>query len=222
MDTDANIMRLLGGAQLMVFVLSLLNDRLLTTSVGEAHGSEILINISDHLVRFRLSSFFALLTSFCIIVLGCLFYAVFREQYRVLALIALGCFLAEAITLAVSKLGAYALVPLSREFVAGGAQPSSAISSIADMLYYGIDRRGYDLHMFFFCLGGALWYYLLLVSRIVPTALAVWGLVAVVLLAIPVMMILYDRDLKTLLFLGIAYAPYELVLGVWLLLTGLN
>ena len=74
--------------------------------------------------------------------------------------------------------------------------------------------------MFFFSLGAALWYSLLLVSGVVPKALAIWGLAAVLLLAIPIIIGLYDRDLKSLLFLGIVYLPYEVVLGIWLIVKG--
>lgn len=49
----------------------------------------------------------ALLNGLAIVLLGVLFYVVFHKQYRVIALLGLICFLAEAITLAVSKLGTH-------------------------------------------------------------------------------------------------------------------
>jgi hypothetical protein len=145
-----------------------------------------------------------------------------KDQNQIIALAALGFFLAEAITLAVSKIGALALIPLSREFVAAGAPEASPFQTLADFLFHGVDRRGYDIHMLFFCLGGILWYYLLVSSRAIPLALSVWGLAAVGLLTIPVLLVLYDRDLTSLMALGIFYAPYELVLGIWLMVKGFN
>lgn len=219
-DADLYLARLLGAAQLLVFTASFVSERLLEGVVGSTAGSEILIRISNNLNRFKLSNLIALLNSFFIIALGCLFYAVFSEQYRVIALIALACFLAEGITLAVSKLGAYGLIPLSRAFIEAEEQALSAYEAMANTLYQDIDRGGYDLHMFFFCLGGALWYSLLLASGVVPKALAIWGVAAICLLAIPMIMTLYDRNLDRLLFLGIFYLPYEVVLGIWLLVNG--
>jgi hypothetical protein len=35
-------------------------------------------------------------------------------------------------------------------------------------------------------------------------------------------MVLYDRDLTLSMVLGLPYAPYELVLGAWLILKGFN
>jgi hypothetical protein len=74
--------------------------------------------------------------------------------------------------------------------------------------------------MLFFCLGGILWYTVLYSSRLVPRPLALRGLVAVCLLAIPVVLVLYKRGSTPLMVLGLPYAPFELVLGVWLIVKG--
>ena len=222
MNTDVNVIRLLGAAQLVVFVASMLSERLLTSAVGPGKMSDILVSIPENLTRMRISNLVALVNSLAIVVLAVLFYIVFNEQYKVIALVALGWWLAEAITLAVSKIGAYALIPLSRKFVEAGAPESSYFQTLGDFLYYGVDRQGYDIHMLFFCLGGILWYYLLYTSGYVPRALSVWGLAAVCLLSIPVLFLLYDRDFlsRPVMIMGLPYAPYELFLGVWLIIKG--
>jgi hypothetical protein len=222
MNTDINTIRLLGAAQLIVFVASMLSERLLASAVGSGGISDKLVNISNNLTLMRISNLVALVNCLGIVVLGVLFYIVFNEEYKIIALVALGSFLAEAITLAVSKLGAFALIPLSQQFVEVGAPEPSCFQTLCDFLYHGVDRRGYDIHMLFFCLGGILWYYLFYVSRCIPRALSVWGLAAVCLLSIPVLVGLYDRDFTSVLVLGLPYAPYELFLGVWLIIKGFN
>jgi hypothetical protein len=220
MNTELSTIRLLGAAQIFVFIASMLSERLLASAVGSGGMSEKLLNVSNNLTRMRISNLVALLNCLAIVVLGVLFYVVFNYEYKLVALVALGCFLAEAITLAASKIGTFALIPLSQNFVVAGAPEASSFQTLGDFLYHGIDRRGYDIHMFFFCVGGMLWYYLLFISKVIPPALSLWGLAAVCLLTIPVLMVLYDRDLTVLLALGLPYAPYELVLGVWLLVKG--
>ncbi|HSR30714.1 MAG TPA: DUF4386 family protein, partial [Anaerolineae bacterium] len=59
-------------------------------------------------------------------------------------------------------------------------------------------------------------------SMLVPRALAIWGLAAVSLLSIPVLLVLYSRGSTPLMVLGLPYAPFELVLGVWLIVKGGN
>ena len=224
MNTEINTIRFLGVAQLIVFVASMLSEQLLKSVVGSGSISDKLVSISNNLSLMRISNLVALLNSLGIVVLAALFYIVFSHQNKGVALVALGLFLAEAITLAVSKIGAYALMPLSQKFVEAGAPEPSYFQTLGDFLYSGVDRLGYDLHMLFFCLGGILWYYLFYVSRYIPRVLSVWGLAAVCLLSIPVVLLLYDRDFlaRPVMILGVLYAPFELVLGLWLIVRGFN
>jgi hypothetical protein len=222
MNIETSAVRLLGAAQLVVFAASMLSERLLVSTVGTGIISDILVNISKHRTRMRISTLAALINCAAIVVLGVLFYVAFEKEYKIIALVALGLFLAEAITLAVSKIGAYGLISLSQEFVEAGTPEPSFFQTMGDFLYYGVDRRGYDIHMLFFCFGGILWYYLLVASRCIPRALSIWGLVAVCLLTIPVLLVLYNRKLTAALILGLPYAPFELVLGIWLIVKGFN
>jgi len=119
-------------------------------------------------------------------------------------------------------MAAYALMPLSQQFVEAGAPEPSHFQALGEWLYHGVDRQGYDIHMLFFCMGGILWYYLLHISGYVPRALSVWGLAAVSLMAIPVVLGLYDRRFLPLMVVAALYAPFELVLGVWLIVKGPN
>jgi hypothetical protein len=78
--------------------------------------------------------------------------------------------------------------------------------------------------MLFFCLGGILWYYLLYVSGYVPPALSLWGLAAICLLSIYFLIVFYDRDFLPAAagILALPYVPFEVVLGVWLIVKGFN
>jgi hypothetical protein len=220
MSGEAATGRLLGGAVLFVFLASLASERLLASTVGSGDISEIMVNIRENPTRIRLSSLMAILNSLGIVVLACLLYSVFRDQFRIIALVALGWWLAEAVVLAVSKVGTYALIPLSQDFVVAGLPEASHFQALGSALYFGVGRLGYDIHMAFFCLGGMLWYYLLFSSRAVPAPLSLWGLTAVTLLAVLTFLGLSGRSLDKFLLLGLPYAPYELVLGMWLLIKG--
>lgn len=222
MNVDMNTIRFLGAAQLFVFAASLISDQLLKSVVGSGDISDALVNISENISRMRLSTLVALLNCLGIVTLGVLFYIVLNEQNKILALVALGCFLAEGITLAVSKIGAYGLMPLSQEFVAAGAPESSYFQTLGDFLYNGVDQKGYDIHMLFFCVGAILWYSLLHMSGFVPPLISVWGIVAACLISIPVLLGLIGVDFLPAGILALPYAPYELVLGVWLIFKGFN
>jgi hypothetical protein len=110
MGSDARVPRYLGAAFVAQFVTSLvagvLSGPILTGSV-----SKVLVNVSDNLAPMRASIVLELLTSVGIIVLASLLYIVLKDGQRIVALVALVLWLAEAVMLAVSMLGVYALLP---------------------------------------------------------------------------------------------------------------
>jgi hypothetical protein len=209
MNIEMNIIRLLGAVQLIVFGFGMLGGLLLASAVGSGSSSDILVNISKNLARMRISSLAALGQTLAIIAMGVLYYVVFYKEYKIISLVALGCFLIAAVAMVVSKIGANALIPLSQEFVEAGSPEPSYFQTLGDFLYNGVDRRGYELQMLFTGLGFLLVNYLLYISGYIPRAISIWGLVAICLLLIPTVLALYDREfLPGAMILAIPYAPF--------------
>ena len=122
---------------------------MLETTVGSGNISEKLVNISNNLTRIRISNLVALVNCLTIILLGVPFYFKFYEEHQIIALVALGYFIVEGITLAVTKIGTLSLIPLSQEFVAAGAPELSYFQSLGDSLYSGINRRSENSTVFY-------------------------------------------------------------------------
>jgi hypothetical protein len=222
MNSGKNTPRLLGAAFLLVFVASMLSGTLLSSAVGTGSISDNLVNIAENLTLMRISILVELVTSISIVVLAVLLYVVLHQQNKIIALVALGWWLAEAITLAVSKIGAFALIPLSLEYVKAGAPDSSYFQTLGDFFYYGFDRQGWAIHMLFFGLGGILWYYLFYRSKYIPRVLSVWGLAAVSLVSINVMLVLFDRSIELQMMLLAPYLVFEALIGPWLMVKGIR
>ena len=222
MNSDKNTPRLLGAAFLIVIVASMLSGSLLNAAIGSGSISDNLVNIANNLTLMRISILVELVTSIGIIVLAALLYAVLHKQNKIIALVALGWWLAEAITLAVSKIGAYALIPLSLEYVKAGTPDASYFQTLGDFFYYGFDRQGWAIHMLFFCLGGILWYYLFYRSRYIPRVLSVWGLGAVSLVTINILVVLFDRSLDLQMIMLAPYLLFEALIGPWLMVKGIR
>ena len=222
MNEDKKTPRLLGAAFLFVLVASILSEALLSLAIGSGSISDILVTISNNLTLMRISNLVVLvLQSTGIIVLAVLLYIVLNKQNKIIALSALAWWLAEAITLAVSKIGAFALIPLSQEFVKAGTPTSSYYQTLGEFLYYGVDRLGYDIiHMVFYCMGGILWFYLFYKSKYIPRGLSVWGLAAETLALIGVVLLLLGVKVNILFFAHIAVL--ELVMGLWLMVKGIQ
>jgi hypothetical protein len=209
MNTDTNTVRLLGAAQVMVFVSILIMGGFLASAVGSGSISDMLVNISKNPNRLRISNLLALVESLAVIAMGVLYYVVFNKEYKIIALVALGCFLVAALTFTVSKIGTNALIPLSQEFVEAGAPETSYFQTLGDFLYNGVDKRGYEIYGLFMSLGFLLTSYLLFISRSIPRVISIWGLAALFLSLIPAVLTLYDREfLPGIMILNLLYAPY--------------
>ena len=217
MNSNKNTPRLLGAAFLAVFVASVA-AMVLPQTLLSGSMSDNLVNISNNLTLMRVSILVELVTSIGIVVLAVLLYVVLYKQNKIVALVALGWWLVEAATLAVSKVGTSALIPLSLEYVKAGAPDSSYFQTLGALLY-GIDRWGYDIHMVFFSLGGILWYTLFLRSRYIPWLLSVWGIVAVSLALIGTVMVWFDTEIIALV---IPNGLFEVAIGLWLVVKGIK
>ncbi|MFN8475641.1 MAG: DUF4386 domain-containing protein [Anaerolineae bacterium] len=220
MNLDRYAPRLLGAAFLIVILTSMIGGTSLTSAVGSKDVSDILANIPARLSQVQFSILAQLLTSSLIVVLAVLLYTVLKTQSRILALVALGWWLAEAISLAVSQMGVIALIPLSGDFVAAGAPHQSFYQALGEFLYYGLYTRAYTMHMWFYCIGGLVWYSLFFASRYIPRAISLFGVLAVALGFIGIVAEFSGYDVPMSVYMPIGL--FELIIGLWLLLKGIR
>lgn len=220
MTVDEHAPRLLGAAFLIVVFTSLISGVLLTSAVGSGSVSDLLGHLADNVMVMRLSILTGLANSVGVVVLAALLYVVLKGQSRIVALIALGLWLSEAVLYAVSQVGSVALIPLSLDFVKAGAPDPSYVQAMGAFLYDGIAKLGITLHMFFYCVGGMLWYFLLYRSRYIPTVIPAFGLAAVSLGLVGVVLQLLGNTVPIVVYLPIL--PFELTVGAWLLVKGIK
>ena len=217
MKPDKRIGQYLGAAFLIVAVGSLVSGVL---SLWDGTATEVLEQVSENLGRARASILIEVfITSVGIVVLAALLYRVFNQQNKTISLVALGLWIAEAATLAISQVGALVLLPLSQDYVEAGAPASSHFQTLADAMV-GLEQRGNQIHMVFFAVGALLWYYLFYQSRYVPRVLSVWGLVSMAGVSIGVVLALAADYVSYLPY--VLYIPFEPAIGIWLLVKGIN
>ena len=219
MNMDKKTPRFLGAAYLFVAILSITAGVLSDMTLLSGSISDSLVNITNNLTQMRISILLELFTSAGIVVLAVLLFVVLNKQNKTIALVALGLWLVEAATLAISQIGALALIPLSLEYIAAGAPDASYYQTLGN-LFSGIDRWGWEIHNLFFGLGGILWYALFYRSKYIPRVLSVWGLVAVSLLFVA--MVLGWFDVSVGIFFFLPTMILELTLGIWLITKGIR
>ncbi len=217
MITNRRLGRYLGITFLVVFAGSAVSAAL-SASIFAATTAETLQNVAENSAQMRWSAMIELfVTSVGIVVLAVLLHTVVRRQNPLLALVALGWWLAEAVTLAVSTVGAFLLIPVSEAYVQAGSPATSDQLALGHALV-GFDDVAWEIHMVFFALGALIWYSLMYKSQAVPRWLSVWGVLAAALsLVSSIATLATDADL---FFLGFPTGLFELVIGTWLIAKG--
>ena len=129
-----------------------------------------------------------------------------------MATIALGFYIFEGALLAVSRSFGFSLLHLSQ--VAVNAGFPEHLQSMGDLALANLNSI-YSLHMLPFCVGAILFYLLLDHSRILPRWVSLWGVITVGFTLILTVVALMGVEVPFLLYLP--YAPFEFVVGIWLL-----
>lgn len=157
------------------------------------------------------------LTGLGVIFLGAVLFATLRKRHEKIALTALGFYVLEATLLIASRSDAFSLLRLGQAYAAA---PASDILLLGQVAYETMDFVGNTLHMVAFCFGAILFYLLLDKARIVPRWMSLWGLFAVFPLLIGSIVQVFGHSVPFVLYLP--YVPFELVVGVWILIKGVE
>ena len=220
MNLDKNAPRFLGAAFLIVIVTSAISGTFHDSVVGSSSISEILSNIPNNLTMMHISILGGMLNSTGIIILAVLLYIVLKKQNKIIALVALSLWLAEAIFYAIMQIGSLALIPLSMDFVQAGAPLNSFYQTLGEFLYTGVYRQGLTIHMWFYCIGGLLWYSLFYRSKYIPRVISLFGVIAVVLGLAGIVVEFLGSVVP--IFVYVPIGLFEFIIGFWLLLRGIK
>ena len=153
-------------------------------------------------------------------------YPVLRKYNEGLALGSVGFRLIEAVFYIVGTLGLLSLLSLSQEYASAAPQAVSTFQVLGTLISAVRVWAGFVLGVIAFCLGAAMYYYVMYQSRLIPRWLSAWGLVRLALLFSMTLLIAFGE--RTLgpsgmqVLLAIPLALQEMVLGVWLIVKGFN
>jgi hypothetical protein len=224
MNTDKNTARLLGFIFVFVVVAATLSappvNPVAITILGlPDNTSETMIKISDNPTTMQVSIVGYLIEAVAIVLLTVLLYTTLKSQNKIIARWAFGLWIVEAVFVAVKQIGAFSLLNVSQQFVKAGVTDFSYFQTLGS-LFYETFQFGYFVQMVFYCTGGILFYYLFFKSKYVPIVLSLWGIAAASLGFIGTLAILFGYDVPLYVFLPIL--PFELAIGVWLIIKGFN
>jgi hypothetical protein len=139
-----------------------------------------------------------------------------RRENEAVALVGLGLYVLEAALLAASRMATFSLLRLSETYVAAG-RPAQ-LETWGSLVLEAMEFTGGTLHMVVFCTGALLFYALLYASAVIPRALSLWGLLALLPCLFATVAAILGYAVPFLVY--VPYVPFEWVVGVWLLVRG--
>jgi hypothetical protein len=219
MNTINNTSKVLGAAFLLQAVSSLVSNAfLLDPLIVPGNIISTMTNIANNAMQVRAGILGDMVTAFGIIFLGAILFVTLRKQNEKMALVALGFYILEAVLLAVSRLLTFSLLRISQESVIAGHP--AYLQSLGNLTFETMHFGFSALAMLAFCLGAILFYYLLDKLRIVSRVLSLWGLITVFPCLVATLSAIFGYKLP--FFVYLPYAPFEFVIGVWILVKGIK
>lgn len=225
MNSVTKTSRMLGTAFLFQFVTSFVsNVFILPRAIGLSASNtsdmtaDNLVHIANNVLLIRTTILLDMFTALGVIFLGVMLFQMLRKENERMALTALGFYILEGALLAASKLDTFSLLRISQQYAA--VEQPATLLLMAQVVYESMGFVGGTLHSLAFSLGAVLFYYLLDQSRLLPRALSLWGLITVLpfLLGTPLAILGYELPF----ILYVPYVPFEFVVGIWVLVKGVD
>ena len=219
MTTMKNTIRLLGAAFLLQAIASGASALLAPIDMLIVSGNiaDNMTKIAHNAMGLRASIVAEMITAMGIVMLGSLLYIVLKKQNGTIALVALGLYLIEAAILAASRMPAFSLLRVSQAYVQAG---NPVELETLGTLFYEAQSFGNSLHMVAFATGATLFYALFYKAGTVPRPLIIFGLIAAPVALVGTLLALLGFHVP--LYVYIPNLPFELGIGLWLLIKGIS
>ncbi len=172
---------------------------------------------------YRIGAAYDLVMFPSVVVLALALYVILKTVSRNLALLALLWRLGEAIIGVVTVLASLVILHL----LSGGGHSAvlegEQLQALVGLLL-NVRTAGLEILTVFLCLGTIVFCYLLFKSRYVPRGLAVWGMLAFLLMLTNTFVSILSPNLPAMIqtVCLIPVALFEVVIGLWLLFKGVN
>ncbi|MCF8381444.1 MAG: DUF4386 domain-containing protein [Bacteroidales bacterium] len=184
-------------------------------------GMDLLDLVATNSSQITGGSFLILMMGISLVAMTIFLYPIFRKDSEELAagmLLFRGAL--EGTYYIISTLGFLALVLLSNEYVATGAN-SAALQSMGNIVYQFQDLIG-PVGTIMFLIGATCLYISFYRTRLIPRWLSVWGLIGVIPYLAYALMNFFHIDSELGFYLQMVLAPQEIVMALWLIIKGFN
>lgn len=206
----------LGIALFLQAITSLVSGTLfLGPFTDKSDISKIMLSTASNPAIANISVFLDIITALVIVWLGVMFFSLLQKSNFVWAATALALYVVEAGMLIISKFFGFALIQISSEYSVNQDRSLETLGRI----FLQLKDFSYSMHIVPFTIGAVMFYYLLLKTKVIPSWLSLWGLIAVIPVLIGTLLNTYGIDVP--FFVMLPYAPFEFIAGGYILIRGL-
>lgn len=150
-------------------------------------------------------------------------YPVLRKYNAGFALRSVGFRIIEGVFYLVATLGLFSLLSLSQEYARVGPQAASTFQVLGTLISAIRNWASFVVGVIFFCLGAAMYYYVMYRSRLIPRWLSAWGLAGLALVFSLALLIAFgEKPSGMVMLLAVPIGLQEMVFAVWLIVKGFN
>jgi hypothetical protein len=217
MNTYRRTAVIVGAFFLIAMVTSLAGGIWLESILGAPGYLSV---VSAYKVQVLTGSLLELINCLAVVGIAVGMFPIFKKQGEGLALGYVALRVIEAAVLVVAVISPLVLIPLSQQYVSAGSSDASSYQALGALLIAVRAQLAGLLVPIFFGAGALLFYSLLYRSRLVPRFIAVWGLIAVVLLLAWNLLETFGLNVSAGVIFGLPIILNEVLLGIWLIAKG--
>ena len=223
MNSSKTTARIVGALFITATVAGLLGTSLTGSVVG---APDYLVQIAANKNLVVLGALLKFVAAAASAGIAIALYPVLRKRNEGLALGSVGFRLVEGVCYIVGAIGLLSLLSLSQKYVSAGPQDASTFQVLGTLISAIRNWAGFVFGVIAFCLGAAMYYYVMYLSRLIPRWLSAWGLIGLALVFSMTLLIAFGERISgpsgMLVLLAIPIALQEMVLAVWLIVKGFN
>lgn len=211
--------RVVGAVYLAGFVVGLGGSAIFMSTLGPTGASANLPAVAASSMLVAIGAFLWLMAAAGDAAHGVLMFPILRQHRERIALGYLAFRILDAAFIAVMVLFILLQIPLASAFVKAAATDVAVLQTLSTLLAQG-QVYIYDLGMITLGISGVLLCYTLYRAKLVPSALAIWGLIGYAVIFVGMVSDVMGSGLG--LASSIAGGLWEAVIGVWLIAKGFN
>lgn len=217
MKSTKNTVRIVGLMFLLIFATGITVYQVLQGPVLTSDG--FLTAAAANSTKIIISTLLLFLSGIMSIVIATLLFPIFKKHSFTLSILYLAFCVISFIAISIDNIGVLYMLELSNEFAKNGTNNSDALTTLGNLAY----KNHWWTHYMSLLVSSFpvfVLYYTLYVSKLIPKAIAVFGMIAAILLFTEILSSILGNSISMNMMMPMGLI--QLIFPLWLIFKGLN